>query len=168
VSAVAGLEKLGITLPPVATPLGAYVPALVHSGLVWTSGALPVVDGKLLATGLVGADVEPEAAYQLARTAGLNALAAAAEAAGGLQHIGGVLKVTGFVASAPGFTGQPAVVNGASELYGEIFKGITEMEEALLDGDHHHVRSAVGVVALPNGSPVEIEAIFRLAALPLS
>jgi enamine deaminase RidA (YjgF/YER057c/UK114 family) len=168
VSAVAGLAKLGLTLPPVATPLGAYVPAVVHSGLVWTSGALPVVDGELLATGVVGADVDAETAKGLARTAALNALAAAAGAAGGLEHISGVVKVTGYVASAPGFTGQPGVVNGASELYGQIFGGLHGPVETVLSEDGHHARSAVGVVALPNGAPVEIEVVFRMASLPLA
>ena len=144
----ARLAAAGLTLPDVATPVGSYVPALLHGGLVTTSGQLPFVDGALEAVGIVGADggVTPEAAADCARTAVLNAVAAAAEAAGGLDSITQVIKVTGFVASAPDFGGQPGVMNAASNLLTEIF------------GDAgRHARSAVGVAALPLGAPVEIE-----------
>ncbi|MBE7953567.1 RidA family protein [Microbacterium oxydans] len=151
-SVSARLAELGIELPPVAAPVAAYVPAVVHGGLVYTSGQLPFVDGALPATGKVGADVSAEDAKTYARTCALNALAAAADAAGGVDCIGGVLRVGGFVGSADGFTGQPAVINGASEVLGEIF------------GDAgRHARAAVGVAELPLGSPVEVEVTFLLA-----
>ncbi|AZS41509.1 RidA family protein [Microbacterium oxydans] len=151
-SVSARLAELGIELPPVAAPVAAYVPAVVHGGLVYTSGQLPFVDGALPATGKVGADVSAEDAKTYARTCALNALAAAADAAGGVDRIGGVLRVGGFVGSADGFTGQPAVINGASEVLGEIF------------GDAgRHARAAVGVAELPLGSPVEVEVTFLLA-----
>lgn len=151
-SVSARLAELGIELPPVAAPVAAYVPAVVHGGLVYTSGQLPFVDGALPATGKVGAEVSAEDAKTYARTCALNALAAAADAAGGVDRIGGVLRVGGFVGSADGFTGQPAVINGASEVLGEIF------------GDAgRHARAAVGVAELPLGSPVEVEVTFLLA-----
>jgi enamine deaminase RidA (YjgF/YER057c/UK114 family) len=151
-NASARLAELGIELPAVAAPVAAYVPAAVHDGLVYTSGQLPFVDGALPAVGKVGAEVSAEDAKSYARTCALNALAAAADAAGGVDRIGGVLRVGGFVASAEGFTGQPGVVNGASEVLGEIF------------GDAgRHVRAAVGVAELPLGSPVEVEVTFLLA-----
>jgi enamine deaminase RidA (YjgF/YER057c/UK114 family) len=146
----ATLTGLGLTLPSVAAPLAAYVPA-VHSGNhVYVSGQLPLVDGKLLATGKVGAEVTPERANELARQCGLNALAAV-DAAVGLDRVTRVVKVVGFVASAEGFTGQPGVINGVSELFGVIFG------EA-----GRHARSAVGVAELPLGAPVEVEAIFEV------
>ncbi len=146
------LTALGLTLPPVVPPVAAYVPAVIDDGLVWTSGQLPMVDGALAGSGLVGAEVSADDAQALARTCALNALAAAADVAGGIDHLSGVLKVVGFVASAPGFTAQPGVINGASNLLGEVF------------GDAgRHARSAVGVAALPLGAPVEVEVIFRLA-----
>jgi enamine deaminase RidA (YjgF/YER057c/UK114 family) len=147
----ARLAELGIELPAVAAPVAAYVPAVVHGGLVYTSGQLPFVDGVLAATGKVGAEVSAEDAKALARTCALNGLAAAADAAGGVDRIARVLKVTGFVASAEGFTGQPGVINGASEVLGEIL------------GDAGiHARSAVGVAELPLGSPVEVELVVAL------
>ncbi len=140
------LAALGLTLPPVPAPLAAYVPAVRHGELVFTSGQLPMRDGYLLAAGLVGDEVTPEQARELARVCALNALAAAASVAGGLDAVTRVLKVVGFVASAPGFTGQPTVVNGASELLRDVL------------GDAGvHARSAVGVAALPLGAPVEVE-----------
>lgn len=140
------LAELGIELPPVAAPAGSYVPATRVGGAVRTSGQLPLVDGALVAVGLVGADVDPETANACARAAGLNALAAAADAAGGVDAIARVVRVVGYVASAAGFRAQPAVVNGASDLMLEVF------------GDAgRHVRSAVGVAELPLGAPVEIE-----------
>lgn len=151
-SVSARLAELGLELPAVAAPVAAYVPAVVHGGLVYTSGQLPFVDGALPATGKVGAEVEAADAQGYARTCALNALAAAAQAAGGVDRIAGVLRVGGFVASDPAFTGQPAVVNGASDVLGEIF------------GDAgQHARAAVGVASLPLDTPVEVEVTFILA-----
>lgn len=151
-SIAARLSELEIELPDVAAPVAAYVPAVVHAGLVYTSGQLPFASGALPATGKVGAEVTAEDAKTCARTCALNALAAAAAAAGGLEKIGGVLRVGGFVASAPAFTGQPGVINGASDVLGEIF------------GDAgQHARAAVGVAVLPLDSPVEVEVTFTLA-----
>jgi enamine deaminase RidA (YjgF/YER057c/UK114 family) len=144
------LKELGIELPGVAAPLAAYVPATQSGSWVLTSGQLPFVDGQLPATGKVGAEVSPEEAKQYAATCILNALAAV-HALVGIDSIKRVVKVVGFVASAEGFTGQPGVVNGASELLGEIF------------GDAgKHARSAVGVAELPIGAPVEIELIVEV------
>jgi enamine deaminase RidA (YjgF/YER057c/UK114 family) len=158
VSAAESLARLGIDLPAVATPAGAYVPAKVHGDLVFTAGQLPLVSGVLPATGKVGdghGRIPSSDAYEYARLCALNAIAAAAAAAGGLERISGVLKVTGFVASVPEFTGQPGVINGASELLGDVF------------GDAgRHARSAVGVPVLPLDSPVEVEVIFTLASQP--
>lgn len=151
-SVTARLAELGIELPAVAAPVAAYVPAVAHGGLVYTSGQLPFVDGALPAVGKVGAEVSAEDAKTYARTCALNALAAAADAVGGIDRIAGVLRVGGFVASAEGFTGQPGIVNGASEVLGEIFG------EA-----GRHARAAVGVAELPLGSPVEVEVTFLLA-----
>ncbi len=148
----ARLAELGIDLPAVAAPVASYVPAVVHGGVAYTSGQLPFVDGALPATGKVGADVDPDDAKAYARTCALNALAAAADAVGGVDRLGGVLRVGGFVASVPEFTGQPGVINGASEVLGEIF------------GDAgRHARAAVGVPVLPLDSPVEVEVAFLLA-----
>lgn len=151
-SVSARLAELGIVLPAVAAPVAAYVPAVVHDGLVYTSGQLPFVAGALPATGKVGADVTPEDAKTYARTCALNALAAAADAAGDVDRIAGVLRVGGFVASVPDFSGQPGVINGASDVLGEIFG------EA-----GRHARAAVGVPVLPLDSPVEVEVTFILA-----
>lgn len=141
----ARLAELGITLPSVAAPLAAYVPAVRSGSHVYTSGQLPFVDGALPASGKVGGAVTAEQAKDLARVAALNALAAI-DALVGIDSVRRIVKVVGFVASAEGFTGQPAVINGASELLGEIF------------GDAgKHARSAVGVAELPIGSPVEVE-----------
>lgn len=140
------LAELGLTLPPVTAPLAAYLPAVRSGSLVYSSGQVPMVDGALAATGKVGAEVDPETAADLARTCALNALAAVADVAGGLDQVLRVVKVVGFVASAPTFTGQPAVVNGASNLLGDVF------------GDAgRHARSAVGVAVLPLDAPVEVE-----------
>ncbi|MEL4358327.1 MULTISPECIES: RidA family protein [unclassified Luteococcus] len=146
------LAELGIELPAVAKPLAAYVPAAKVGNQVWTSGQLPVVDGKLTVTGKVGAEVSPEIAKGQAKLAILNALAAAADVAGGIDNIARICKIVIFVASDPAFTGQPAVGNGASETLGEIFG-----EQGV------HVRSAVGVSALPMDAPVEIELVCELA-----
>ncbi|MDR6939364.1 RidA family protein [Arcanobacterium hippocoleae] len=140
------LIELGIELPQVAAPLAAYVPAQKIGVQVRTSGQLPFVSGQLPLTGKVGAEVSPEQAQKLARIAALNALAAAAAAAGGIDQILQISHLTGFVASAPDFYAQPAVVNGASLLLQEIFA-----ERG------RHTRSAVGVSVLPLDSPVEIE-----------
>jgi enamine deaminase RidA (YjgF/YER057c/UK114 family) len=145
------LAGLGLTLPPVTAPLAAYVPAVRTGAYVYVSGQVPVVDGKLAAAGKVGTEVSAADAAGLARTCALNALAAAAAAAGGLDRIRRIVKVTGFVASAPGFNGQPLVVNGASELLIEVFG-----EEG------RHARSAVGVVELPLNAPVEVELIAEV------
>jgi len=145
------LAALGLTLPPVVPPVAAYVPAVRTGGFVYVSGQLPVVDGKLLAVGKVGGEVSAQDAAGLARTCALNALAAAAATAGGLEAIRRVVKVTGFVASAPGFNGQPQVVNGASELLIEVF-----------GEDGRHARSAIGVAELPLDAPVEVELIAEI------
>ena len=144
------LASLGLELPPVATPLAAYVSAARVGSQVWTSGQLPLVGGTPVAVGKVGAEVTPEQATDAARVAVLNALAAAAAVAGGLDEIRSIVKITAFVASAVDFTGQPAVANGASNLLGELF------------GDAGaHVRSAVGVAVLPLDVPVEIELVVE-------
>jgi enamine deaminase RidA (YjgF/YER057c/UK114 family) len=147
----ARLAELGIVIPPVVPPVAAYVPAVRTGSHVYVSGQLPMVGGALAATGLVGAEVTPEQAKDLARSCGINVLAAV-EALVGLDSVVRVVKIVGFVASAPGFTGQPGVVNGASELFGEVFG------EA-----GRHARSAVGVTALPLNAPVEVEAILEVA-----
>ncbi|MGV8897544.1 MAG: RidA family protein [Rhodoglobus sp.] len=146
------LAELAITIPSVAKPVAAYVPAAISGNLVFTSGQLPSVDGKLAVTGKVGAEVDAETAKSLARICVLNGLAAAQSVLGSLDRITRVVKVVGFVASDPSFTGQPGVINGASELLGEIF------------GDAGiHARSAVGVAVLPLDAPVEVEFLFEFA-----
>jgi len=146
------LEALGLGLPALATPAGAYIPAVVSGNLVFTSGQLPFVDGALAATGKVGADVSAADAKTYAATCVLNALAAVQFAIGSLDRVTRIVKVVGFVASDPAFTGQPGVINGASELLGEIF------------GDAGvHARSAVGVAVLPLDSPVEVELVVEFA-----
>ncbi|AJZ86295.1 MULTISPECIES: RidA family protein [Streptomyces] len=146
------LAGLGLKLPEVAAPLASYVPALRTGPYVYTSGQLPLVEGKLGVTGKVGAEVTPEEAKELARTCALNALAAVKSVVGDLDRVVRVVKVVGFVASAPDFTGQPGVVNGASELLGE----------ALGDAGVH-ARSAVGVAVLPLDAPVEVEIQVEVA-----
>jgi enamine deaminase RidA (YjgF/YER057c/UK114 family) len=146
------LAALGLTLPVVTPPLAAYVPAVRTGSYVYTAGQLPVVEGQLLATGKVGAEVGAAEAAALARTCALNALAAAVSAAGSLSAIRRIVKVTGYVASAPDFTGQAQVVNGASELLLEVFG------EA-----GRHARSAVGTAVLPLDAPVEIELIAEVS-----
>jgi enamine deaminase RidA (YjgF/YER057c/UK114 family) len=152
VSVEARLTELGLKLPVLAKPAGAYVPAIVTGNLVYTAGQLPFVDGALLATGKVGADVSAEDAAKLARTCALNALAAAASVIGSLDRVTRIVKVVGFVASTPDFSGQPAVINGASELLGEVFGEAGQ-----------HARSAVGVAVLPLDAPVEVELILEFA-----
>jgi enamine deaminase RidA (YjgF/YER057c/UK114 family) len=146
------LEELGITLPAVVAPVAAYIPALVSGNLVFTSGQLPMVEGVLPATGKLGAAVSAEEGKELARQCALNALAAVESVIGSLDRVTRIVKVVGFVASDPSFTGQPGVINGASDVLGEIF------------GDAGvHARSAVGVAVLPLDSPVELELIVEFA-----
>jgi enamine deaminase RidA (YjgF/YER057c/UK114 family) len=150
VSAKARLKEQGIELPQLVAPLAAYVPAVRTGNLVYTAGQLPFVDGKLPVTGKVGVDVAPEVGKSLARVCALNALAAV-DSLVGLDAVTQVVKVVGFVASAPGFHGQPSVINGASELLAEVF------------GDQGvHARSAVGVAELPLDAPVEVELIVEV------
>ena len=148
------LVELGLVVPDVAPPVAAYVPAVRDGDLVWTSGQLPMVGGVLVATGKVGqgeGQVSPEQAQDLARICALNALAAVKSVIGDLDQVAQVIKVVGFVASDPDFTGQPGVVNGASELLGQVF------------GDAGiHARSAVGVAVLPLDAPVEVEIMVRV------
>ena len=150
-SPAARLAELGLVLPPVAAPGGAYVPAVRSGQFVYTAGQLPTVDGKLPAVGKVGDEVSAQDAAGMARTCALNALAAAASAAGSLEAIRRIVKVTGFVASAPGFGGQAQVINGASELLIEVF-----------GEDGKHSRSAIGVAELPLNAPVEVELIAEV------
>lgn len=148
------LTELGIELPKLAAPVGSYVPALRAGSFVYTSGQLPFVDGALPATGKVGGQITAEEAQGYARVCALNALAAI-DAVVGLDAVTAVVKVVGFVASAEGFTGQPGVLNGASDVIGEIF------------GDAGvHARSAVGVAELPMGAPVEVELIVSVTDRP--
>jgi enamine deaminase RidA (YjgF/YER057c/UK114 family) len=146
------LRELGIELPSVVKPAGAYRPAVRSGSLVFTAGQVPVVDGRLAATGKVGAEIDVDEAAGLARTCVLNALAAVADLVG-IDEVRRVVKVTGFVASSPGFTAQPAVVDGASALLGEVFGEAGE-----------HARSAVGVAELPMNSPVEVEIVCEVGA----
>jgi enamine deaminase RidA (YjgF/YER057c/UK114 family) len=146
------ITELGLQLPETSKPLAAYIPAVQSGNLVFTSGQLPMRDGQLLRTGKVGSDVSAEDAKALAEVCALNALAAIKMAIGDLDKVVRVVKVVGFVASSPDFTGQPAVVNGASEFLGSVFgdKGI-------------HARSAVGVAVLPLDAPVEVELIVEVS-----
>ncbi len=147
------LQELGLTLPEVAPPVAAYVPAVSSGSYVYTSGQLPMVDGALAETGKVGEGdglVSPERAYELAQVCALNALAAVKSRTGSLDDVR-VVKVVGFVASDPAFTGQPKVINGASELLGKVL------------GDNGiHARSAVGVAVLPLDAPVEVELVVEV------
>ncbi|HEY2449119.1 MAG TPA: RidA family protein [Mycobacterium sp.] len=147
-TASARLAQMGIELPGVAKPLASYVPAVRSGNLVYTAGQLPMQSGNLARTGKVGADVTPEEGKELARICTLNALAAV-DSLVGLDAVTQVIKVTGFVASAAGFNGQPGVVNGASDLLAEVFGG-------------SHARSAVGVSELPLDSPVEVELVVEV------
>ena len=145
------LAELGLALPAVVPPLASYVPAVRTGSLVFTSGQLPMVDGAMAVTGKVGAEVTPEQAKELAATCALNALAAV-DALVGIEAVVRVVKVVGFVASDPSFSGQPGVVNGASELLG-----------AVLGDAGVHARSAVGVAVLPLDAPVEVEVVVEVA-----
>ncbi|MBZ6473233.1 RidA family protein [Streptomyces griseocarneus] len=145
------LAELGLSLPDVVPPLAAYQPAVRTGAYVYTAGQLPMVQGSISETGKVGAEVSPETAKELAGICALNALAAVKSVIGDLDRIVRVVKVVGFVASAPDFTGQPGVLNGASELLGEVLgeKGV-------------HARSAVGVTVLPLDAPVEVEIVVEV------
>jgi enamine deaminase RidA (YjgF/YER057c/UK114 family) len=145
------LAALGLTLPAVAAPAGAYVPAVRSGNFVFTAGQLPLVDGKLPGTGKLGESVSTVEGATYARTAALNALAAAASVAGGLEAITRIVKMTCFVASSPGFTDHPEVANGASELLIDV-----------LGEAGRHARSAVGLAALPRDAPVEVELIAEI------
>lgn len=147
----ARLAELGLELPQVAPPVAAYVPAVRTGAYVYTSGQLPMVSGSLVATGKVGREVTPERAKELAQVCVLNALAAIKAEIGDLGRITKVVKVVGFVASDPSFTGQPGVVNGASELLGAVFGDVGT-----------HARSAVGVAVLPLDAPVEVEVVVEV------
>ncbi|OMC54496.1 LysR family transcriptional regulator [Mycobacterium sp. IS-2888] len=149
-TASARLGQLGVTLPQVVAPVAAYVPAVRTGNLVYTAGQLPMEAGKLARTGKVGAEITPDEGKALARLCALNALAAV-DSLVGIDAVTRVVKVVGFVASASGFHGQPGVINGASELLGEVF------------GDNGaHARSAVGVAELPLDAPVEVELIVEV------
>ena len=146
------LAALGLAVPEAPAPVAAYVPAVVTGNYVFTSGQLPFVDGKLQRTGKVGAEVSQEDAAELARQCALNAIADVKSVIDDLDRVVRVVKVVGFVASAPDFTGQPFVMNGASKLLGEAF------------GDAGvHARSAVGVAVLPMDSPVEVELVVEIS-----
>lgn len=146
------IAELGLSIPNVVPPAAAYVPTARTGNLVYTAGQLPVVDGKLPATGKVGADVTPEKAKELAGIAAMNAIAAVKAEVGELSRVTRVVKVVGFVSSAPHFTGQAQVINGASELLGQVF------------GDAGaHARSAVGMAVLPLDTPVEVEMIVEVS-----
>jgi enamine deaminase RidA (YjgF/YER057c/UK114 family) len=151
VSVSARLAELDITLPTPAAPLAAYIPAVRTGNLVYTSGQLPLIGGEVTHAGKVGAEVTPEDAKTAARTCAVNALAAI-HALVGVDSVTRVVKVVGFVASAPGFNGQPGVVNGASEFLGEVFGEAGT-----------HARSAVGVLELPLDAPVEVELIVEVS-----
>jgi enamine deaminase RidA (YjgF/YER057c/UK114 family) len=145
------LAELGLTLPTASAPLAAYVPTVRTGPYVYVSGQLPLIDGQLVATGKVGAEIAPEQAKEMAEACALNALAAVRSELGALSAVRRIVKVVGFVASAPDFSGQPEVVNGASELFTEVF------------GDAgRHARSAVGVAVLPRNAPVEVEVIVEV------
>ncbi len=146
------LSELGLTLPQVATPAGAYLPAMISGNLVFTAGQIPLVEGKLMATGKLGAEITVEYGAEIAQRCALNALAAVKSVIGNLDRVKQVVKIVGFVSSVPEFTSQPAVINGASEFLQQVF------------GDAgKHARSAVGVSVLPLDAPVEIELIVELS-----
>jgi enamine deaminase RidA (YjgF/YER057c/UK114 family) len=145
------IQELGLVLPEVVPPVAAYVPAVRSGHLVHTAGQLPMRDGALMSTGKVGAEVDEAAAYEAARQCALNALAAVRSVVGELSAVKRVVKAVVFVSSAPDFTGQPKVANGASELLGDVF------------GDAGvHARSAVGVAVLPMDAPVEVELVVEV------
>jgi enamine deaminase RidA (YjgF/YER057c/UK114 family) len=146
------LSELGLTLPQVATPAGAYLPAMISGNLVFTAGQIPLVEGKLMATGKLGAEITVEYGAEVAQRCALNALAAVKSVIGDLDRVKQIVKIVGFVSSVPEFTSQPAVINGASEFLQQVF------------GDAgQHARSAVGVSVLPLDAPVEIELIVEFS-----
>ena len=146
------LSELGLTLPEVATPAGSYLPAMISGNLVFTAGQIPVIEGKLMATGKLGAEITVEYGAEIAQRCALNALAAVKSVIGDLDRVKQVVKIVGFVSSVPEFTSQPAVINGASEFLQQVF------------GDAgKHARSAVGVSVLPLDAPVEIELIVEFS-----
>lgn len=146
------LSELGLTLPEVATPAGSYLPAMISGNLVFTAGQIPVIEGKLMATGKLGAEITVEYGAEIAQRCALNALAAVKSVIGDLDRVQQVVKIVGFVSSVPKFTSQPAVINGASEFLQQVF------------GDAgKHARSAVGVSVLPLDAPVEIELIVEFS-----
>ncbi|NQV92471.1 MAG: RidA family protein [Candidatus Aquiluna sp.] len=146
------LSELGLTLPQVATPAGSYLPAMISGNLVFTAGQIPLVEGKLMATGKLGAEITVEYGAEIAQRCALNALAAVKSVIGDLDRVQQVVKIVGFVSSVPEFTSQPAVINGASEFLQQVF------------GDAgKHARSAVGVSVLPLDAPVEIELIVEFS-----
>ena len=146
------LSELGLTLPEVATPAGSYLPAMISGNLVFTAGQIPVIEGKLIATGKLGAEITVEYGAEIAQRCALNALAAVKSVIGDLDRVKQVVKIVGFVSSVPEFTSQPAVINGASEFLQQVF------------GDAgKHARSAVGVSVLPLDAPVEIELIVEFS-----
>ncbi len=145
------LESLGLSVPEVAKPVAAYIPALRTGNYVFTSGQLPMRDGQLITTGKVGGEVSPEEALECARVCALNAIAAVRSVIGDLSQVKRIVKVVAFVASTPDFTGQPGVANGASELFGDVFGEAGQ-----------HARSAVGVPVLPLDAPVEVELIVEV------
>lgn len=149
-SVASRLSELGIELPAVAVPAGAYVPAVISGNLVFTAGQIPLVDGKLMATGKVGQEIDVDFAREIARRCALNAVAAVQSVIGDLDRVKKVVKVVGFVSSDPSFTAQPQVINGASELLEQIFGEVGI-----------HARSAVGVAVLPLDAPVEVELIVE-------
>ncbi len=146
------LTELGFTLPEVAAPAGSYLPAMISGNLVFTAGQIPLIEGKLMATGKLGAEITAEHGAEIAQRCALNALAAVKSVLGDLDRVKQVVKVVGFVSSVPGFSSQPAVINGASEFLQQVF------------GDAgKHARSAVGVSVLPLDAPVEIELIVEFS-----
>ena len=149
------LADLGLSLPPVAAPVAAYVPAVRFEDAVYTAGQLPLVNRTLRAVGKVGAEVSADEAVDCARIAALNALAAVVDLTGDLDVVRRIIRVVVYVASAPGFTDQPLVANGASQLLGDIFG------EA-----GRHARSAVGVAVLPLDAPVEVELVVSVGSMP--
>ena len=146
------LSELGLTLPEVATPAGSYLPAMISGNLVFTAGQIPLVEGKLMATGKLGAEITVEYGAEIAQRCALNALAAVKSVIGDLDRVKQIVKIVGFVSSVPEFTAQPSVINGASEFLQQVF------------GDAgQHARSAVGVSVLPLDAPVEIELIVEFS-----
>jgi enamine deaminase RidA (YjgF/YER057c/UK114 family) len=146
------LTEMGFTLPEVAAPAGSYLPAMISGNLVFTAGQIPLIEGKLMATGKLGAEITAEQGAEIAQRCALNALAAVKSVLGDLDRVKQVVKVVGFVSSVPGFSSQPAVINGASEFLQQVF------------GDAgKHARSAVGVSVLPLDAPVEIELIVEFS-----